>query len=112
MAATSPIQVTATVPAGIDIANKIVIPATVEISLSGKQQVEWYCTDMTKTATVRFPATNNPFSKNDFLVPVGCGCFSGLVKPSVAVGSTYTYEVHVNGQPLALKHQVIIIIRP
>ena len=105
-----PVHVTATVLAGIDVANKKVNPATINITKG--QQVEWHCTDIKQTATVRFPTTQNPFYDNNLVVPVGGAVLSGPVKDSAPINVDIPYEILVNGVPLSLAPRVIIIIRP
>jgi len=105
-----PVHVTATVLAGIDIDNKRVTPS--EITIAKSQQVEWHCIDRNRTATVRFPTTQNPFYDNNLTVPVGGAVLSGPVKDTVKFNTPYPYEIVVNGTVLTLADQAIIIIRP
>ena len=107
-----PVHVTANIWAGIETAQKKVTPSTIEISLSGKHEVEWYCVDRNQTVLVRFPTTQSPFDGNTFTVPQGGSVLSGPAKQTVNLDTPYPYDIVVNGTVLQLATQAIIIIRP
>jgi hypothetical protein len=97
-----PVHVTAAIPVELDRLGAT--PDAVELSIKGRQEVEWFCWDPNKTLIVKFKPLDaakpgwrgSPFQASEFKVEAGKTTRSGPPRSTADLG-LYKYSIWDGG---------------